>query len=153
NLGNAISWHSFSCCKSPENISELVIEDVPSVSILKPILMHMCGRPRGLLGRLGGHIMARTNAECGAWVSDLLQIASNDSVLEIGIALTRCVTIRKTTIAHATLVFFLLGRSDLRLFFVGHGCLRRLLCLASVLHVVRRRLDLACHEAVNPLGP
>jgi len=28
--------------------------------------------------------MARTNAECGAWVSDLLQIASNDSVLEIG---------------------------------------------------------------------
>ena len=54
------------------------------MSILKPILMHMCGRPRGLLGRLGGHIMARTNAECGAWVSDLLEIASNDSVLEVG---------------------------------------------------------------------
>jgi ubiquinone/menaquinone biosynthesis C-methylase UbiE len=28
--------------------------------------------------------MARSNAECGFWVSDLLQIASNDSVLEVG---------------------------------------------------------------------
>ena len=28
--------------------------------------------------------MARSNAECGAWVSDLLQLASNDSVLEVG---------------------------------------------------------------------
>jgi len=28
--------------------------------------------------------MAHTNAECGAWVSDLLQIASKDSVLEVG---------------------------------------------------------------------
>ena len=54
------------------------------MSILKAIFMHMCGRPRGLLGRLGGHIMVRTNAECGAWVSDLLQIAANDSVLEVG---------------------------------------------------------------------
>jgi len=54
------------------------------MSVLKAILMHMCGRPRGFLGRLGGHIMASTNAECGVWVSDLLQIASNDSVLEVG---------------------------------------------------------------------
>jgi ubiquinone/menaquinone biosynthesis C-methylase UbiE len=28
--------------------------------------------------------MARMNAECGVWVIDLLQIGSNDSVLEIG---------------------------------------------------------------------
>src|SRR5262249_38078840 len=69
------------------------------------------------------------------------------------IALTRCVTIRKTTIAHATLVFFLLIRSDLPLFFVAHCCLRRRLCLACFLDVVRRRLDLAGNEAVNPLGP
>src|SRR5215510_696218 len=54
------------------------------MSILKAIFMYMCGRPRGLLGRLGGHIMARSNAVCGAWVSDLLQIASDDSVLEVG---------------------------------------------------------------------
>src|SRR5262249_46880832 len=54
------------------------------MSVLKAIFMHMCGRPRGPLGRVGGHIMARTNAECGVWVSDLLQIESNDSVLEVG---------------------------------------------------------------------
>ena len=54
------------------------------MSVLKAIFMHMCGRPRGLIGRLGGHIMARSNAECGVWVSDLLQIASSESVLEIG---------------------------------------------------------------------
>src|SRR5262245_18443160 len=83
-LENAISWHSFSCRKSTEKISEFVIEDAPPMSVLKAIFMHMCGRPQGLLGRVGGHIMARTNAECGAWVSDLLQIASNDSVLEVG---------------------------------------------------------------------
>ena len=54
------------------------------MSVLKAIFVHMCGRPRGLMGKLGGHIMARSNAECGVWVSDLLQIASNDSVLEVG---------------------------------------------------------------------
>src|SRR5262249_60654023 len=63
NLGNAISWHSFSRCKSPENINELVIEHVPSMSILIPILMHMCGRPRGLLCSLDGHVMPETNEE------------------------------------------------------------------------------------------
>ena len=44
-------------------------------------------------------------------------------------------------------------RSDLRLLFGGQGYLRRLLGSAGVLHVVRRRLDLARHEAVNALGP
>ena len=83
-LENAISCHSFSCRKLTEKISEFVIEDASPMSVLKAIFMHMCGRPRGLLGTVGGHIMARTNAECGAWVSDLLQIASNDSVLEVG---------------------------------------------------------------------
>jgi ubiquinone/menaquinone biosynthesis C-methylase UbiE len=48
------------------------------------ILMQMFGRPRGLLGKLGGLIMARTNAEFGTWVSDLLEIAPNDRVLEVG---------------------------------------------------------------------
>src|SRR5262245_51799165 len=46
-----------------------------------------------------------------------------------------------------------LGRSDLGLLLVGHGCLRRLFGLAGVLHIVRRWLDPARHEAVNPLGP
>ena len=37
-----------------------------------------------VLGRLGGVIMARMNADCGAWVSDLLKVGPNDSVLEVG---------------------------------------------------------------------
>jgi ubiquinone/menaquinone biosynthesis C-methylase UbiE len=54
------------------------------MSIARNILMHMFGRPRGLLGRLGGIIMAHTNEDCGAWVADLLEIGPNDSVLEVG---------------------------------------------------------------------
>src|SRR5262245_10244777 len=45
------------------------------------------------------------------------------------------------------------GLSDLRLFLVGRGRLRRLLGLAGMLHVARRRLDHARHEALNALGP
>jgi hypothetical protein len=35
-------------------------------------------------GRLGGIIMARTNAGCGAWVTDLLDVGPNDNILEVG---------------------------------------------------------------------
>jgi ubiquinone/menaquinone biosynthesis C-methylase UbiE len=52
--------------------------------IMKAVLMRAFGRPRGALGRLGGNIMARTNAESGNWVCELLQIERMDSVLEIG---------------------------------------------------------------------
>jgi len=54
------------------------------MNITRTLLMRMFGRPRGSLGRLGGLIMARMNAEFGAWVIHLLQIAPNDSVLEVG---------------------------------------------------------------------
>jgi ubiquinone/menaquinone biosynthesis C-methylase UbiE len=54
------------------------------MSIMKPIFMRMFGRPRGSLGKLGGHIMARMNAECGVRACELLEIAADDSVLEIG---------------------------------------------------------------------
>jgi ubiquinone/menaquinone biosynthesis C-methylase UbiE len=33
---------------------------------------------------LGGAIMGRMNADCGAWVGDLLEVGPNDSVLEVG---------------------------------------------------------------------
>src|SRR5438270_6916571 len=46
--------------------------------------MRAFGRPRGLLGRLGGVVMARMNADCGSWVSDLLEVGPNDRVLEVG---------------------------------------------------------------------
>jgi len=54
------------------------------MSFMRNILMHTFGRPQGILGRLGGIIMARTNADCGAWVTDLLEVRANDSVLEVG---------------------------------------------------------------------
>lgn len=50
------------------------------MSVMRTIPMHMFGRPRGVLGRLGGAIMARTNEDCGAWVTELLEIAPNDRV-------------------------------------------------------------------------
>ncbi|TWB88115.1 methyltransferase family protein [Bradyrhizobium macuxiense] len=54
------------------------------MSVMRSILLRAFGRPRGLLGRLGGVIMARTNADCGAWVTDLLEVESDDRVLEVG---------------------------------------------------------------------
>jgi ubiquinone/menaquinone biosynthesis C-methylase UbiE len=54
------------------------------MSVMRSILMRAFGRPQGLLGRLGGVIMARMNADCGSWVSDLLEVGPNDSVLEVG---------------------------------------------------------------------
>jgi ubiquinone/menaquinone biosynthesis C-methylase UbiE len=54
------------------------------MGIMKPIFMRMFGRPRGSLGRLGGHIMARLNAECGVRACELLEIAADDTILEVG---------------------------------------------------------------------
>ena len=51
---------------------------------MKAVLMRMFGRPSGLLGRLGGRMMARTNAAWGIKVGTLLQVAPTDSVLEVG---------------------------------------------------------------------
>jgi SAM-dependent methyltransferase len=52
--------------------------------LMQSILMRAFGRPQGALGRLGGVIMARTNADCGAWVADLLEVIANDHVLKVG---------------------------------------------------------------------
>jgi ubiquinone/menaquinone biosynthesis C-methylase UbiE len=54
------------------------------MSVMPNIFLRMFGRPRGVLGRLGGIIMARANADCGAWVTELLEVGANDSVLELG---------------------------------------------------------------------
>ena len=54
------------------------------MSPMQSILMRAFGRPQGALGRLGGVIMARTNADSGAWVADLLEVTANDRVLEVG---------------------------------------------------------------------
>jgi ubiquinone/menaquinone biosynthesis C-methylase UbiE len=54
------------------------------MSVTHSILMRMFGRPKGILGRLGGIIMARMNQQCAAWVTDLLGIQPHDRVLEVG---------------------------------------------------------------------
>ena len=54
------------------------------MGVTRNILMRAFGCPQGILGRLGGIIMARTNAEFGAWVSDLLKVQPSESVLEVG---------------------------------------------------------------------
>ena len=52
--------------------------------LMRSILMRAFGRLQGTLGRLGGVIMARMNADCGAWVIDLLEVTPFDRVLEVG---------------------------------------------------------------------
>jgi ubiquinone/menaquinone biosynthesis C-methylase UbiE len=54
------------------------------MSLTRNILLRTFGRPQGVLGRLGGIIMARMNEDCGAWVTDLLEIGPDDRVLEVG---------------------------------------------------------------------
>lgn len=54
------------------------------MSVMRTILRRSFGRPEGLLGRLGGIVMARTNAACGAWIADLLDVGASDSILEVG---------------------------------------------------------------------
>jgi SAM-dependent methyltransferase len=62
----------------------LIPLDLPDLRAVQTISMRAFGRPQGVLGTLGGMIMARANADCGAWVTDLLEVAPNDSVLEVG---------------------------------------------------------------------
>jgi len=50
------------------------------MNMTRDLLLRMFGRPQGMLGRLGGIIMARTNERCGTWVIELLQIAPKDVV-------------------------------------------------------------------------
>jgi ubiquinone/menaquinone biosynthesis C-methylase UbiE len=46
--------------------------------------MQMFGRPKGLLGRLGGFILARTKRDFTRWAIDLLEVQPDDRVLEVG---------------------------------------------------------------------
>ena len=48
------------------------------------LLLRMFGRPRGLLGLLGGNVMARVNRRHAAWAIGLLEVRSSDAVLEVG---------------------------------------------------------------------
>jgi ubiquinone/menaquinone biosynthesis C-methylase UbiE len=48
------------------------------------ILMRMFGRPQGVLGRIGGVIMARTNRAAAVEIVEMLDAGPGDKVLEIG---------------------------------------------------------------------
>lgn len=54
------------------------------MSLSRNILLRAFGRPRGLLGRLGGIIMARTNDRHAAWTIGLLDVQPTDKVREVG---------------------------------------------------------------------
>src|SRR6516162_475416 len=53
-------------------------------SPLQNLSMRAFGRPQGVLGKLGGVIMARTNRAIAARVVELLNIEPSDRVLEVG---------------------------------------------------------------------
>ncbi len=42
------------------------------------------GRPHGLLGRLGGAVMARIYRPYAAWIVDVLDVQPRDTVLDVG---------------------------------------------------------------------
>ena len=54
------------------------------LGIVDGLLMQMFGRPKGLLGRLGGIILARTKRDFTQWVIPLLKVQSDSKVLEVG---------------------------------------------------------------------
>jgi ubiquinone/menaquinone biosynthesis C-methylase UbiE len=54
------------------------------MNLVRTVLRRTFGRPQGLLGRLGGRLMARMNRDCIASVLALLEIGPSDRVLEIG---------------------------------------------------------------------
>jgi hypothetical protein len=54
----------------------------------RELLILMFGRPKGILGRLGGVIMARVNRDAAAQIIELLDMRPGDKVLEIGFGFT-----------------------------------------------------------------
>src|SRR5687767_665560 len=55
-----------------------------AMRLVESILMRAFGRPMGILGRLGGIIMARTNQWMAQRTIELLDVQPSDRVLEVG---------------------------------------------------------------------
>ena len=51
---------------------------------VRKLLMRMFGRPKGVLGRLGGAIMARVNRDAAGQIIEMLDVRPDDRVLEVG---------------------------------------------------------------------
>jgi ubiquinone/menaquinone biosynthesis C-methylase UbiE len=54
------------------------------LGIVDSLLMQMFGRPKGILGQLGGFILARTKRDFTQWVIHLLEVQPDDKVIEVG---------------------------------------------------------------------
>jgi ubiquinone/menaquinone biosynthesis C-methylase UbiE len=54
------------------------------MDVARTMLMRMFGRPEGLLGKLGGAVMARMNRPAAAWGIGLLELRAGERVLEVG---------------------------------------------------------------------
>jgi ubiquinone/menaquinone biosynthesis C-methylase UbiE len=55
-----------------------------AMSLGESLLLRAFGRPQGVLGRLGGIIMARMNRNIAVRAIELLHVQAHDRVLEIG---------------------------------------------------------------------
>jgi ubiquinone/menaquinone biosynthesis C-methylase UbiE len=64
----------------PSRLIEIALQLGP----IRRTLLDAFGRPQGLLGRLGGRMMARSNREMNRWLVGLLQVRAGESVLDVG---------------------------------------------------------------------
>ena len=67
-----------------EDVFRRLVGDEKPMARRRQLLMRIFGRPTGILGRLGGVIMARANRDAAAQVIELLNIRADDKVLEVG---------------------------------------------------------------------
>lgn len=51
---------------------------------MSQFLTNLFGQPSGLLGRIGGRILAASNKEINQWTLSLLEVEPNDRILEVG---------------------------------------------------------------------
>jgi ubiquinone/menaquinone biosynthesis C-methylase UbiE len=58
--------------------------EIKSMTWVHKLLMRMFGRPEGVLGRLGGVIMARVNRDAATQAIELLDVHPDDKILEVG---------------------------------------------------------------------
>jgi ubiquinone/menaquinone biosynthesis C-methylase UbiE len=64
----------------PSRLIEIALQLGP----IRRTLLDAFGRPQGLLGRLGGRMMARSNREMNRWLVGLLEVRAGESVLDVG---------------------------------------------------------------------
>jgi ubiquinone/menaquinone biosynthesis C-methylase UbiE len=61
-----------------------MIEIALQLAPVRRTLLAAFGRPQGLLGGLGGRMMAHANREMNRWLVDLLEVREGESVLDVG---------------------------------------------------------------------